>query len=406
MILHSSALRLTQRGPALHFWRASGYSLCMEKRALLNLLAAISAITVFGFTLGLMFPLLSLIMEQRGVSAELIGYNGAMQPLGIILSILAIPTLVRRLGARNAVIVAGLMTAAVICAYPFFPVFWWWYGLRILHGFFVSALFAISEAWVVKFAEGPYRSRILALYTSVLAASFGGGPALISATGIDGPAPFLIGAAILISAMLPIFFVRDETVDSADESALSVIGFAAKAPMLLAAVGLFAIVDAAFLGFLPVYAVRKGFSPEMAALALTAFIIGNMVLQFPVGWLADHYSKQAVTLGCGAVTALGCALLPISFGTPALWIVLTVAGAASAGIYTVALARLGEQFSGHDLVAGTAAFSTTWGVGALLGALLAGWAIAGFGPDGLPYTVAAIFAMFLAALILSPKRAT
>lgn len=107
----------------------------MERRQLINLLAAISAITVFGFTLGLMFPLLSLILEQRGVSAQVIGYNTAMQPLGIILSILAIPAMVRRFGAKAAVIGAALLTAMVVCAYPFAPVYWWWFGLRILHGF-------------------------------------------------------------------------------------------------------------------------------------------------------------------------------------------------------------------------------------------------------------------------------
>lgn len=376
----------------------------MDRRNLINLAAAIAAITVFGFTLGLMFPLLSLIMEKRGIGADLIGYNAAMQPLGIVLAVFAIPTLVRRFGAKAAVIGAALLTAAVVLAYPFFPVFWWWFGLRILHGFFVSILFAISEAWVVRFAEGSYRSRLLALYVSVLAASFGGGPILITITGIDGALPFVIGAVILAVATIPIAFVRDEAVDSADEDPLSLLDFARKAPMLLIAVGLFAIIDAANLGFLPVYGVKKGMDQETAALALTAFIIGNTVLQFPVGWLADHFPKRLVTAGCCIVTAGASALIPLAFGTWALWPILTVAGAASAGIYTVALAELGDRFSGHELITGTASFATTWGLGALLGALVAGWSIAAFGPDGLPYTMAMIFAIFILGALLGGVR--
>jgi len=376
----------------------------VDRQRLINLLAAISAITVFGFTLGLMFPLLSLIMEKQGVSSDLIGYNAAMQPLGIVLSVFAIPPVVRRFGAKRVVIGAGLLTAAVIVSYPFFPVFWWWFGLRILHGFFVSTLFAISEAWIVKFAEGAWRSRILALYTSILAVSFGGGPVLISLTGIDTPAPFVIGALILLAATVPIFFVKDEAVDSEDEAPLSVLGFARKAPMLLFAVGMFAIIDAANLSFLPVYAVKKGFDQEAAALALTAFIVGNTVLQFPIGWLADHIEKRIVMTGCGILTAAGMLLLPTVFGTPFLWPVLTVAGATSAGIYTVALAELGDRFSGHELVTGTASFSTTWGLGALAGSLTAGWSIAAFGPDGLPYTLTSIFLIFVFAAAASIKR--
>lgn len=371
----------------------------MDRRQLLNLLAAIAAVTVFGFTLGLMFPLLSLILEQRGISAEVIGYNTAVQSLGIVISIFAIPPLVRRFGAKRVVIVAGLLAALVILAYPVAPFYWWWFGLRALQGLFVSVLFAVSEAWIVRFAEGPYRSRILALYTSVLAASFGGGPALISLTGIEGYQPFAIGAAILALAVVPVTLVRDDAVRSEDEAPLSVLGFTRKAPLLLIAVGLFAIADAANLSFLPVYAVKKGFDRETAALALTCFIVGNTVLQFPVGWLADHFPKRNVMAGCGIVTGLGFALIPASFGTPLLWPVLTVAGAAAAGIYTVSLAALGERFSGHELVTGTASFSVTWGLGALAGSLLAGWSIAAFGPDGLPYTLTAIFIIFLAIML-------
>ncbi len=367
----------------------------MDRQRLVNLLAAICAITVFGFTLGLMFPLLSLIMERAGVSSEVIGYSTAMQPLGILLSVFAIPPAVRRFGAKQTVLGAGVLTAAVIVSYPFVPIFWWWFILRVLHGFFVSTLFAISEAWIVKFSEGPWRSRILAVYASVLALSFGGGPALISITGIDTPAPFVIGAIILLLATIPIFFVKDEAVDSEDESPLSVVGFARKAPILLFAVGMFAIVDAANLGFLPVYAVKKGFGTETAALALTAFVLGNTFLQFPIGWLADHLPKRAVMLGCGMATAVATLLVPWSFGTILLWPILTVAGAASAGIYTVALSELGDRFSGHELVTGTASFSTTWGGGALAGSLLAGWSIAAFGPDGLPYTLSSIFVIFI-----------
>ena len=377
----------------------------VDKQRGINLLAAIAAIAVFGFTFGLMFPLLALIQESRGIPSWLIGVNSALHPLGIVISVFAIPFLVRRFGARNAVIGAGLVTAAVIVSYPFFDIFPWWFGLRILQGFFVSILFAISEAWIVKFAEGAWRSRILAIYSSILALSFGFGPALITLTGIEGALPFLTGAAILLLAIIPVFFVKDEAVDSEDERPLSVFAFARKAPILLFAIGMFGIFDAANLSFLPVYAVKKGFDRETAALALTAFVLGNTVLQFPIGWLADHAPKRAVMAGCGTITCLCSFLVPFAFGTWALWPVLTVMGATSAGIYTVALGELGERFSGHELVTGTAAFSTMWGLGALAGSLVAGWAIAGFGPDGLPFTMAAVFLVFIAFVIGSIKAA-
>lgn len=373
----------------------------MNGQRLINLIAAICAITVFGFTLGLMFPLLALILESHGISADVIGYNAAMQPLGISLSLFFIPAAVRTFGTKRTVIGAAILTAIVICAYPFAPIFWAWFGLRILHGFFVSVLFAISEAWIVKFAEGPWRARILALYTSIMALSFGAGPSLISITGIEGALPFLIGSVILASATIPMFFVKDEEVDEEDERALSVLGFVRKAPVLIIAVTAFAVVDAAFLSFLPVFGVKKGLSQETAALALTFFILGNTVLQFPIGWLADHVNKRMVIAACAAVTGLCTALLPLSFGTLSFWGLLLVGGAASAGMYTVALGELGDRFSGHELTTGTACFSTFWGVGALMGALGTGLAFNHFGPDGMPYSLAIVLAAFFGIMLLN-----
>lgn len=367
----------------------------------INLIAAIAAITVFGFALGLMFPLLSLIMEKNGIAPDVIGYNTAMQPLGILLSGFVVPRAVKTWGARNVVIAAALLCALIVLAYPYVEIAPWWFVLRVIQGFAVSTLFSVSEAWVVRFSEGKYRSRILALYTAVLSVSFAGGPAIIVWTGIEGVLPFAIGAAVLAVATAPIFLLRDDHPEEDDASvAMSIASFAPKAPILLAAVGMFAIIDAANLGFLPVYGVKKGMDREVASLALTAFIIGNSVLQFPIGWLADHMDKRRVMAGCGIVTAIGSALIPSAFSSLLLWPVLLVTGAASAGIYTVALSDLGDRFTGTELVSGTASFATMWGFGALVGALVAGWSFQGLGPDGLPYAMSLLFATFILAIAI------
>ena len=373
----------------------------MDRQRLLNLTGAIAAMTVFGFTLGLMFPLLSLELERQGIAADIIGYNAAMQPLGILAAGFIMPAAVRRAGAKPVVIVAALLCALVVIAYPATPLYWWWFGLRFLHGIFAAALFSVSEAWIVRFAEGPYRSRIVAIYTSMMAVSFGAGPAIIYWTGTGTALPYYIGAAVLGLALIPVLFV-DEGIEPAHDpaAARSAFSFAPRAPVLLAAVAMFGVIDSANLGFLPVYGVLRGMSEPTAALALTAFIFGNVLFQIPIGWLADHVNKRHVMLGLAILTAVSSALVPVSFNTPALWVILVIAGSASAGIYTVALAELGERFTGADLVAGTAAFSIVWGFGAQAGALAAGSSISYFGPDGLPYAMAAIFALFPLIILL------
>src|ERR1700754_2448456 len=51
-----------------------------------TLIAACAAVCVFAFSLGEIFPLLSLNMESWGTSAHVIGLNSAMAPVGILLA--------------------------------------------------------------------------------------------------------------------------------------------------------------------------------------------------------------------------------------------------------------------------------------------------------------------------------
>ena len=365
-----------------------------------NLIAAGAAVAVFSFSLGMMFPLLALIMESWGTSTSLIGLNSATAPAGIMAAGLIIPRLARRYGSRNVALGAAFLTAATIMSYPVLPVVEAWFALRFLQGATVACLFALSEAWVVKFAEGPMRGRIVGAYATVISASFGLGPLVISLFGIEGPAPFLAGAVVLVVAMLPISLVDDRTAHETDqeEQHVSIFDFAPKAPLLLVAIGMHSIFDGAMLSLLPVYGVKNGYDNETAALLITAVALGNVFFQIPIGWIADRTSKAGTMAACFLVVTALVLLLPVAIGTVGVWPLVTVIGAAGFGIYTVGLAILGDRFGGTDLVAGTAAFSMMWGAGALVGTAGAGWSMDLFGPDGLPYFLAAVFAVFIVAV--------
>ncbi len=371
-----------------------------ERRRWHTLLAAVASVTVFGFALGEMFPLLSLIMEKTGMSPAMIGFNTAMQPVGILLSGLIVPPLTRAFGTKRVLLVAAAVAAFIVLLYPFVPIVWGWFLLRILQGIAVSTLFSISEAWIVQSADGEYRTRVIAIYSSILAASFGLGPALIAATGIEGFMPFGIGAVVLLAATLPVFSLKPPAIthDAADGPAMSMFGLFLRAPVLLLSVVVFALFDAACLGFLPVYALRRGLTQEAAALSLTILVLGNIALQFPIGWLGDVLPKRAVMTACVAVTAVFTAMLPLVIGTPLQWVILIIIGSSSSGIYTMALSEVGERFTGAELVTGTAAIASMWGLGALIGALLTGWAMQTFGPDGFPFVIALVMALFVVVI--------
>ena len=364
-----------------------------------NLVAACAAITVFGFAFGMSYPLLSLILESRGVPTDLIGINSAMLPIGILLISPVIPVLARRFGARNVAITAALATAVVILSYKLFDTLAAWFLIRLVQGMTIATLFVLSEAWIVGSAGDHNRGKIVAIYASVLSASFGAGPLLISFIGIDGWTPFALASMVITLGIIPFFMIQDESSDEPEETRPSgVLDFAQKAPLLLAAVGAFAVFDAASLSLFPVYGVQNGLDVSTAANILTAMILGNVLLQFPIGWLCDRFAPRYIMACCATITALTLLALPALIGTALMWPLLVVMGTTGYGVYTVSLVSLGNRFSGMELINGSAAFGIVWGFGALLGAISGGLTMLASASHGLPLGLALIYLLLAAGV--------
>jgi MFS family permease len=348
-----------------------------------NLIAACAAITVFGFAFGMTYPLLSLILESRGVASDMIGINSAMMPIGILLFSSVIPVAAKRFGARNVAITAAIVTAMVILSYKVFDTLAAWFVIRLVQGMTISTLFVLSESWIVGSAGDQNRGKIVAIYASVLSGSFGAGPLLISFIGIEGWTPFVIGAAVVAIGVIPFIFIRENPHDEPGETQASgIFGFAPKAPMLLAAVGTFAVFDAASLSLFPVYGIQNGLDLTTSANILTALILGNVLLQFPIGWLSDKFPHRLVLAGCALTTAITLMMLPAFIDSVFKWPLLVLMGTTGYGVYTVSLASLGNRFSGIELVNG--------------------WAMLGFGAHALPISLALVY--FLLALGVTHRQ--
>ena len=65
----------------------------------------------------------------------------------------------------------------------------------------------------------------------------------------------------------------------------------------------------------------------------------------------------------------------------------------------MSLTSLGNRFSGTELVSGSASFAVMFGLGALFGSVSGGWAMTGFGPQGLPYMLAIAYLLLTIGVI-------
>ena len=75
-------------------------------------------------------------------------------------------------------------------------------------------------------------------------------------------------------------------------------------------------------------------------------------------------------------------------------------GAASFGLYTLALVDLGTRFTGSMLVAGNAAFALMWGIGGISGPPVTGVVMNLFGAEAMPILLAAVCLLLAAAAFM------
>lgn len=362
-----------------------------------SLVAAIACVSIYAVTMGFSLPLISLILESRGVDRSINGLLAATPSLAMLLVTPAIPRLVARAGLKPFLLACISADLVLFLLLPAIDHLYAWFVIRFLMGATVAGLFVAGETWINELAEEATRGRTMGLYAMVASGGFALGPMLLPLTGIEGWLPFLAGSAFIALATLPLLLGRPESPTFSTDPAWSVLGFFAVAPTLCAAVMLSAFKDAAGMPLIPVYAVRMGVDQDAAALMLTVLGIGALALQIPIGWLADRVNRYALLLACAGSGALGAVLFAFTIHSGwLLWLVLFLWGGAFSGVYTVALVILGQRFRGAALAIGNAAFGFCWGIGGLFGPALAGASMDLWDPHGLPATLCAAVLLFLA----------
>jgi MFS family permease len=136
---------------------------------------------------------------------------------------------------------------------------------------------------------------------------------------------------------------------------------------------------------------------------LTVLIVGNVLLQIPIGWLADRFSRRYLISWLAFGTVAGSILLVYWIeGSILIWPMLFIWGAIAFGTYTVAMIDLGDRFTGALLLAGNSAFGVMWGIGGIIGPAVAGVTMDLIGSEGLPLTLGALFAILGITACLMP----
>ena len=367
-------------------------------RRQLSLAAVVAAATTFGLTYSLSAPLIAMSLVARGHSSLFIGVNAAMHALGVLLAAPLLPGLAARFGTRTLTVCALVLAGVLLFLFRLWPIVWLWFPLRIALGASAEVLFVMSETWTNVLSDEHTRGRTMAIYTAALSLGMVLGPAVLSQVGVNDRA-FTIGAIIAVAAV--VFVIPPWVLAPARSKPerTQPMRYVRLAPVAIATTILNAGVETAGLSFIALYATGMGWSEHRAMQLISTLMLGAILLQIPIGWLADKMDKRRLALILAWISAVTALLWPFALQeTQLAFAMVFVWGGLFVGIYTVMLAMVGSRFQGSDLVGVYAVMGLAWGAGALIGPTVAGVAILGSAQFGLPGMIAvacALFAVFM-----------
>jgi MFS family permease len=335
------------------------------------------------------------------IIAGCLGRGSSTLVIGVLTSIWALPFLVAapvytrivgRIRAKPALLVG--MSADVVCVwlFPLVPHDWAWIVLQIVSGATLGHFSLITEAWLNLFSTDRSRARVTSLYGILPAIGYALGAGIYALVGYQGYAPYLAASAAMAVGMIPILLMPQEASDIVQGGEERLRHAFGRAPLLLGVAVLAGVLEMVPWSLMQVYAIDNRWPLRAAAFALPVFYWGQVLLTYPIGWIADRRPRRQVLLGTSAVAVLCMAAMMLLARTPALWAVVFLTGGIATATYTLGLAILGQRFDAGHLVSANAAFMACYGLGTILGPPAVGVLMDRWGPQAFPAALGCVSA--------------
>lgn len=363
-----------------------------------------------------------LIMLGNGMHFTLIGLRGGIEGFsatelavvtsgyfaGFLSGARLTPGMIRRVGHVRVFAALGSFMSAGLIAFPLVAEPWAWTILRVLVGFCMSGIYVTAESWLNDASTNENRGKVLAAYMIAQTLGIIGAQALLN-LGDAATSALFIGASILVSVSFAPILLSVSPVPAAEVTRpMSLAALFRGSPLGTVGIFLLGAVYATQSGMGAVFGTQIGMSAAQISLFVAMLFAGALVLQYPIGWLSDRMDRRLLIFGASTLGAACCALgWMAGADLRALMAAAFLAGGVTTPLYALFLAYTNDALSSEDMPAASGGLVLTFGVGAILGPLVAGWAMQGFGPFAFWLSLGGTFAAIaLYALYRMTQRAT
>jgi len=366
--------------------------------SLRNVAALIAAVLILQTGQGLLNVHLPLAFEGQGHSRTGLGFVAAGYSAGFMAGAWWGPVLPARVGHIRIFSACAAMLAVATLALHAAQGFMVWFALRLIAGGAVAMMFAAVESWMSSSIAKHERGGVMGVYQVGTKAVLAAGPFLAAGYAYNAAEPWMIAAAAMALALVPICFTSSAEPPPPKAQPLSVRAQFHTAPA--AVIGCFGagLINAGVLALAPLYA-----SVHYGAASATSFYaaawIGSLILQWPAGKLSDHVDRRIVVAGLAGLSAMAALTLALFGGAAPFWAAALVFGLWGAGglsFYGVAVAHMADRAEPGRMAQATSGLLFVWAAGSVIGPTLQGASGDLLGPEGV-FWFAGVAALALTA---------
>ena len=276
-----------------------------------------------------------------------------------------------------------------------------WIIMRSSTGFCFAGLYVVAESWLNGLASNTFRGRLLAMYNVVTIGAYGAGQLLVFNFDARTLTGFAFAAVVSSLAVIPVAMSEQAATPNVDNHThITMRELARIVPTGAGTILLVGLAHGGMLGMAVIYATREGLSVGRVGILIAAINLGGMALTWPISSASDDLDRRIIgVLSTLAVIVLGLVMLT---QTPSSWLttaLLFAIGGFSFPLYAVGGAYTNDWVSQEQMGAAASQLVTLYGLGAMIGPLVAAPFLDIIGTQGFAWSIISLHALILLFLI-------
>ncbi|MBI5374958.1 MAG: MFS transporter [Candidatus Schekmanbacteria bacterium] len=370
-----------------------------------GLIPILFAVTLTGFGMSFVTPLIPLVLKDAGINLFAIGQIASTFFFCFTVATLFVGKIVDRIGCKKMILFGLFLYGGPALFFPLIKTPALFYFLRGVQGLGNAGLFVSTEAAINLLSSPENRSKNMAYYTLVFGLGFSLGP-IIGATlfSYSRVLPFYFCTTLfMLSLATMLFFFSDYKVHEkkSDYNMLDLIK-TLKIPIFASCS--YAFIEVSIGAFLSLYLDSIEIRGAALGTIFMVFAIGGIVSPVPAGRIADRIGKnRSLCILAGLL-----ALLTVIFNfSPHFYMMLFLVfgvGFVAGGIYPIALSLIADLVPRDRMGAANSTFSFAFGFGSIIGPIVTGYFTNLAGIKYLFYPMCAVGLIFFFAMLWGSGR--